>query len=182
MDSYSIAPARPQDLPHLAAIELAAAQLLTAHAPESVLLETTSLDELREAQVRGRLWVALAGDTPVGFAHVTMLEPGVAHLAELDVHPAHGRRGLGSALVRSVCAWASREGFESVTLTTFRDVPFNQPFYAGLGFADVATADLTPVFREGMKDEARRGLDPDRRVVMRCALRRPGNIPAASGY
>ncbi|HEX5217704.1 MAG TPA: GNAT family N-acetyltransferase [Vicinamibacterales bacterium] len=182
MKPYSIALARPQDLPQLAAIELAAAQLLAAHAPASVLLETSNLDDLREAQARGRLWVALAGDEPVGFAHVKVLEPGVAHLEELDVHPAHGRRGLGSALVRAVCAWASREGFESVTLTTFRDVPFNQPFYAGLGFTDVATADLTPVFREGMQDEARRGLDPARRVVMRCALQRAGNIPAASRY
>ena len=37
----SITTARSQDLARLPAIELAAAQLLTGHAPESVLNETT---------------------------------------------------------------------------------------------------------------------------------------------
>ena len=34
----------------------------------------------------------------------------------------------------AVCAWAARQGYESVTLTTFRSVAFNMPFYESLGF------------------------------------------------
>jgi len=65
----------------LPAIELAAAAMLTGHAPESVLSETTSEQDFSEAQAQKRLWVALAEDSPVGFAHVELLEPGGAHKA-----------------------------------------------------------------------------------------------------
>jgi ribosomal protein S18 acetylase RimI-like enzyme len=92
---YSITTARPQDLARLPAIELAAARLLAGHAPESVLNETTSLDALQKAQREGHLWVALLDEVAVGFAHVEVIEDGAAHLEEIDVHPAHGRRGLG---------------------------------------------------------------------------------------
>ncbi len=84
---YRIVAARPQDVPLLAAIELAAARLLAGHAPESMLNEATSPEVLIDAQSRGRLWVALADLVVVGFAHVEVIEPDVAHLKEIDVHP-----------------------------------------------------------------------------------------------
>ncbi len=93
---YTITHARQKDLPKLAAIELAAAELLAGHAPDSVLRETTSLEEFTHAQVQGHLWVALVNDVPLGFAHVGILEPLVAHLKEVDVHPDHGHRGIGT--------------------------------------------------------------------------------------
>ena len=34
------------------------------------------------------------GNTPVGFALVEMLAADLPHLEEIDVTPAHGRRGL----------------------------------------------------------------------------------------
>lgn len=164
---YSIIVARPGDIPFLAAIELAAARLLSGHAPESILNETTSLEELSSAQRDGRLWVAVAQDLPVGFAHVKILEPAVAHLEEIDVHPDHGRRGLGTILIREVCAWARSRSYQSVTLTTFRDVPWNMPFYARLGFEELRDDELTTALLSTIKDETERGLDPSRRVAMR---------------
>ena len=169
---YLITNARPKDLSLLPAIELAAARLLVGHAPESVLTETTAAEVLNTAHARGHLWVALAEDVPVGFAHVEVLEPMIAHLEELDVHPVHGRRGVGSRLVMAVCAWAETNGYRAVTLTTFRDVPFNMPFYARLGFEVIPPETLTAALRVVVEDETRRGLDPTRRVAMRrsCAV------------
>ena len=92
MRSYDITIARPKDLPMLPSIELAAARLLSGHAPESVLSEATSQDDFERSLSEGRLWVALSDDVPVGFAQVKILEPRVAHLDEIDVHPDHGRR------------------------------------------------------------------------------------------
>ena len=109
----------------------------------------------------------LADEAPVGFAHVVVHESGVAHLEEVDVHPAHGRRGLGKRLVQTVCAWATSHGFDAVTLTTFRDVPWNMQFYARLGFEPVAPETVSTALRSVIEDEVRRGLDPARRVVMR---------------
>ena len=158
------------DLLHLPAIELAAARLLAGHAPESVLTETTSLDVLEQARSQGRLWVALAGTVPVGFAHIELLEPHVAHLEEIDVHPDHGRRGLGRRLVMAICEWAASKSYQAVTLTTFRDVPWNMPFYARLGFEVISPDELSPALRSVVGDETRRGLDPASRVAMQRLL------------
>lgn len=166
-DQYDITLARPQDLRLLGAIELAAAQLLRGHAPETVLNEVTSHRDLSAAQREGRLWVVLTGDTPVGFAHVELFEPNAVHLDELDVHPDHGRRGLGTRLVKAVCAWAQARGDLPVTLATFREVPWNMPFYSRLGFEEIPQAELSPALRSVVAEEIRRGLDPARRVVMR---------------
>lgn len=167
---YRIALARYEDLALIPAIELAAARLLVGHALESVLAEVTSADDLDRMRRAGRLWVALSDDRPVGFAYVELFEPRVAHLDELDVHPDHGRRGLGRRLVTAVCDWAARARFESVTLCTFRDVPWNMPFYTKLGFEVVPNDALSPALAAVVDDEARRGLDGDRRVVMRREL------------
>src|SRR5689334_19477896 len=90
---YTVTLARIDDLPRLPAIELAAGRLLEGHAPDSVLNETTDPLLFEKAQREGHLWVALADDEPVGFALIGLLEPGVVHLEEVDVHPVHGRRG-----------------------------------------------------------------------------------------
>ena len=168
---YEIARARPEHLGRLAAIELAAAQLLRGHAPESVLNEVTDGDTLADAARHERLWVVLAGDAPVGFAHVEMLADDLPHLEEVDVEPSHGQRGLGTALVRTVCEWATAAGFPMLTLTTFRFVPWNMPFYTRLGFVEIPLDLLRPELAAVVSDETSRGLAPETRVVMayRCS-------------
>jgi ribosomal protein S18 acetylase RimI-like enzyme len=101
--TYRISAARVEDLSRLSAIELAAARLLEGHAPESGAERDDEPDLLKRAQREGRLWVGLADDVSVGFAHVEVIEPGAAHLEEIDVHPDHGRRGLAAKLIRQVC-------------------------------------------------------------------------------
>ncbi len=164
---YTIALAQPQQLEALAGIELAAAMMLKGQTPASVLAETTPEDTLRRAQQVGRLWVALAGEIPVGFAHVEMLAEDFPHLQEMDVHPDHGRRGLGTALLRTVIDWLAHSGHPQMTLTTFRTVPWNMPFYARLGFEEIHPDELRPELVAVLRDEADRGLDPARRVAMR---------------
>jgi GNAT superfamily N-acetyltransferase len=167
MPHYLIVSARAQDLVRLPVIELAAAQLLRGLAPESVLTETTSQGDLQRALREGHLWVALADDSAVGFAHVELIETSAAHLEEIDVLPDHARRGLGTRLVMHVCRWAALAGYDAVTLTTFRDVLWNMPFYERLGFREIPPRELSPALRAVVQDETRRGLDPASRVVMR---------------
>ena len=167
---YSIRPAQAEDVPALSAIELAAAQLLRGHAPESVLAETTDVGRFATAARDGRLWVAANGSIPVGFALVEMLAEDLPHLEELDVDPSHGRRGLGTALVRAVCEWATISRYGMLTLTTFRAVTWNLPFYARLGFEEIPREILRPELAVVVAEEAHRGLDPTTRAVMgyRC--------------
>ena len=164
---YSVTCARPRDLAALPAIERAAARLLEGRVPDSILDEATSIADLADLQATGRLWVALAGDVPVGFAIVILLDDGTPHLEEIDVHPDHGRRGLGASLVRAVCDWVVRSGYPGSTLTTFRDVAWNMPFYAKMGFSVVPLERVTAPVAAIVRHETARGLDPGRRVVMR---------------
>jgi len=161
----------PADLHALAAIELEAARLLRGHAPESVLNEETDAATFRAAQADGRLWVGVVAGVPVGFALVEMLADDLPHLEEIDVLPSHGRYGVGAALVRAVCKWATDRGCPEITLTTFRAVAWNMPFYMRLGFEEIPANELRPELAAVVLEEATRGLDADARVVMRCRCR-----------
>jgi 4-diphosphocytidyl-2-C-methyl-D-erythritol kinase len=163
----TIIAARPRDIQALGAIERAAATLLVGHAPESALNDTAEESTFLEAEAHGRLWVALHDGVPVGFALIEMLENGLPHLEEIDVLPEHGRRGIGTALVRAVCVWASQARYSELTLTTFRDLPWNRPFYERLGFRVVPGDRLSRQLAAIVDDEAARGFDATRRVVMR---------------
>ena len=166
VDTYQVVLARPKDIRCIPDIERAAVQLLEKYAPASVQEEISLEQDLREAQADGRLWVALRGDSPVGFAHVIILDSGPAHLEELDVHPDHGRRGLGRRLVTQVFQWVRNLSYSSLTLTTFREPRFNMPFYQSLGFEELPKEVHTAELRQIVEHETQRGLDPDTRVVM----------------
>ena len=110
--NYSIEIAAPEHLAAIAAIEQAAAAMFPeADLPGELRYRVTCRGALSKARYRGRLWVALAAERrPVGFAMANILD-GHAHLEEMDVHPAHARRGLGSRLVSTVIEWAQEEGY-----------------------------------------------------------------------
>ena len=165
--NYRITFANRDQLERLQQIELAAAELFSGEdVPESVSSTATSLEDLASAQNRGMLWTALTSDgTPVGFAIVRM-EDGLAYVQEVDVHPDHGRRGIGTSLIQEVCAWAKSQGIEAVTLTTFRHLPWNAPFYERLGFRPLGQEELTPGLATALADEAAMGLDPAKRMAM----------------
>lgn len=169
----TIVVALPSHVPQLPEIELAAAALFpAADLPERLRTDTTPLDEFRAAQRDGRLWVALSATRePIGLALVGQVD-GLPHLEELDVRPEHGRRGVGSALVRAVQAWAQGAGSPAISLTTFTHLPWNAPFYQRLGFRALAADELTPGLEEILREEAEQGLDAAKRVAMRCEVER----------
>ncbi len=135
--SPTIRLARPSDLRHLAAIEDAGVALFEEHFGHAVPQVCVAAPSGGERDLTGTLLVAEVDGRLVGFAHLTNPD-GHAHLEQLSVLPAYGRRGIGTALVRAVLEEARWAGHDRVSLCTFRDVPFNGPFYASLGFAEVA--------------------------------------------
>ena len=171
-EGYEIGPAQPHELGALERIELRAAALFPPDdlAPE-LRVEGLSLAFFEQAAAAGRLFVARTREpsVPVGFA-VAMLLDGSAHLHEMDVLPDHGRRGLGGALVKRIAQWARDAGLRSLTLTTFRHLAWNAPFYARLGFEEIPAAEIGPQLRDALAKEAAAGLAPDKRVAMRRAL------------
>jgi len=169
-NDYKIRLADPQDIPSLPEIEQAAGKLFAGLDLVQDLNHTVPVEELKRAQKASRLWVATGLDgQPVGFALAIEVD-GLAHLDELDVHPEHGRRGLGTALVETVCEWAKSTGFKAITLSTFSDVPWNAPFYARLGFHILTEDELTECLLQLRETEAGLGLPISKRVVMRREL------------
>lgn len=168
---FAIGLARADEVGRIPEIERRAAALFPAELlPDGLADETTSDEAARAAQAEGRLLVARdARDGVVGFA---LLEddPGAVHLEEIDVDPAHGRRGIGRALVEAALAWAAERGASRMTLSTFRDVAWNAPFYARCGFAVVPAEAWSEADRLRREEEAAAGLDVSRRVIMARAL------------
>lgn len=83
------------------------------------------------AERAGRLLVAVIDGKVVGFALLRELD-GALHVDQVSVAPEAGRRGIGRGLMDAAADLASQQGFSVMTLTTFRDVRFNGPFYASL--------------------------------------------------
>jgi len=117
-----------------------------------------------------RLWVAEVGRHVVGYALALDLE-GQPHLEKVSVLPEWSGHGVGRALIDAVAAWAADHG-TSLTLATFRDVSWNAPLYAHLGFEVLADAevDADPRLVAVREQEAEHGLDPAHRVFMRSPV------------
>jgi len=149
--------ARPADLVQLPALEAAADELFGP-------LGITDLPAPATAEERARSWRVLVIGEPVqGFAVLELLD-GAVHLEQLSAHPAHGRRGIGGALLSAAVAAAREHGADRVTLLTYADVPWNAPFYARHGWQVI---EPTPALRALRRREAELGLDRyGRRVAM----------------
>jgi GNAT superfamily N-acetyltransferase len=160
-----IRPARTDDLPALQHIERRAGERFRdAGMPEIADDEPYDAEELAAAAA---LLVATdPADAPLGYAMVTIVDDH-AHLEQLSVLPEHGGQGIGTMLLDAVVAWARARGDDEVTLTTFREVPFNAPLYARRGFAIVEPAAWTDGLSALVASEAAHGLEVSRRVVMR---------------
>ena len=165
---YDIFPARPGDVAKLPALECRCARLFPpGHIPEHLLDETVSSEAFETARLENRLWIAAVNDEAVGFALFATMD-GLAILAELDVLPEYGRKGIGGALLARVIEHAREAGFAELYLTTFSDIPWNAPFYAKRGFI-VADEDTLPApLRDILAEERGRGLP--NRIAMQFHL------------
>jgi GNAT superfamily N-acetyltransferase len=107
--------------------------------------------------------------TVVGYILASIVD-GDGHIDQVSVTEAASGRGIGRLLVEQVCSWVEDLGITTVTLTTFRDVAWNGPYYQRLGFVELSTAEQGPdlaVIRQAERDA---GLDVVERIAMRRQL------------
>ena len=157
-----IRPAEPSEWEVLRQLEIAADRMFEQVGIGPFVMSEDD-DHFADAAV-----VLVAGRPPKGFACVEEVD-GLAHLWQLSVDPSVGRQGIGRSLVEAVCDWAASNAFAGVTLTTYRDVPWNGPFYSRLGFR--VLEDLSPGLK-AIRDHEREIGDDDfsPRVAMRKDL------------
>jgi GNAT superfamily N-acetyltransferase len=163
--SYSIRLAQFSETELLPQIEDSAGMaFLESSQPAAAMMAARTVAFYRPLVAKGLVWVALDARGPVGFACTEVFEDGL-HLWEVAVlHEAQGR-GAGRTLLATVIADARRRSAPAVTLTTFRDVPWNAPFYARLGFEALEEAQLPPRLAAIRAEEDAAGLTD------RCAMR-----------
>ena len=164
-----IRPTTLNDIAALPAIERAAAGRFRDFPALAWLAdgEVISAEQHLDYAERGLSWLALANDRPVGFI-LTEAHPSSLFIVELSVDLAWQGKGIGRQLIACVADHARNRGMTALTLTTFRNVPWNAPFYARLGF-DYVT-ELTPELRQKREDETAHGLAFDSRCAMRLPL------------
>lgn len=165
--NHRIRPARQSEAGMLREIERAAGRRFADIGLDAVAgAEPTPADVLIAAARARHLLVGVDGhDRPCGFALFGAID-GLAHLRELSVHPDHAGRRLGAALVEAVTAWAREAGLPALVLTTFREVPWNGPYYRRLGFSELPAEAQGPGIAAILAAEAALGL------AGRCAMSR----------
>ncbi|RVW01288.1 GNAT family N-acetyltransferase [Rhodococcus xishaensis] len=117
------------------------------------------------AHQRGHVLVAEAANCVVGFVLLNELDDAL-HVEQVAVVPTHGGQGIGRKLMLAAEDVARCRGYRRMTLTTFRDVPFNGPFYKSMGWSAVSQARLTPGLADVRRREAAAGLDRWPRIAM----------------
>ncbi|HUH31047.1 MAG TPA: 4-(cytidine 5'-diphospho)-2-C-methyl-D-erythritol kinase [Rhodanobacter sp.] len=169
--SFVIEPARTEQVHTLCAIERAAVQLFRGHRAWTSYADMAIPPALLlHAITRGLVWVARdAARETVGFVWLDteVAAPGVG-IAEIDVLPSHGRRGIGAALLEHACNWARAAGYRQVDLGTLADVAWNAPFYTQHGF--VVMDRQAAGFAAARQRDQDNGFPADLRVFMRRTL------------
>jgi GNAT superfamily N-acetyltransferase len=171
-----IRPPRRDELEVLRSIERDAGRAFgTIGMPEIAADEPLPLGELERFRAEGRAWVAVdSRDHPVAYL-LSAIVDGSAHIEQVSVASEHARQGLGASLIEHLADIARADGRPALTLCTFRDVPWNAPYYRRLGFATVEPADWGPQLAALVAREADLIPGDAPRVVMRRTLSgRPG--------
>lgn len=170
--SYAIRAASQVDLPLLAQVERSAAALFAQAGADLAWLahgEPLPLRTLQALQQRGGVWVAADGqDRPAGFLAAQPLD-GQIFIVELSVALPHQRQGLGARLLDAAAAHARAQGCASLTLSTYRHLPWNAPYYARHGFSEIDAVALGAGHALKLAREAQDRHDP----ALRCLMRKP---------
>lgn len=131
--------------------------------------DVRDVTEHQRVLAAGKSFAAEVSGAIVGFAMIEPLD-GEAHLIEIDVDPDYQRQGLARRLIDAACAWARSQSLPAMTLTTHRDIPWNAPFYARLGFVAFEPEPDRPGLRAIIQREMDGGLllRPGSRCGRRC--------------
>lgn len=118
----------------------------------------------------GTAWSAVGPDGALfGYAVASVVD-GEGHLDQVSVAQAAAGHGIGRALIDRVVEWAAARGYPALTLTTFRDVAWNGPYYQRLGFVALDPADVGPELAAIQAEHRAAGIEVVPRIAMRLKL------------
>ncbi|MGE8227080.1 MAG: GNAT family N-acetyltransferase, partial [Stenotrophomonas sp.] len=110
--------AQRDELALLPLIEAQAGERLRGHPAAAVFAASPTEPALfAQAWQRGMLWVVASEQELAGYLMAGVLDEDF-HIQQMDVAPAHGRKGLGRALLRHALQQARASGHHRAVLTT----------------------------------------------------------------
>ncbi len=159
------------DLQRLVDVEVEAGQLFHAVGMSAVAEDVPKIADLGEAVAAERVWVTCVSAQVAGYITAEVID-GNAHVAQVSVAPDYAGRGIGRAMIEFVEAWGRTVGCPATTLTTFRHVPWNAPYYLRLGYEVLPDDQIGPELARTMEHEASR---PGIEASLRCAMIKPND-------
>ncbi|SNY38381.1 Predicted acetyltransferase [Pseudomonas sp. LAMO17WK12:I6] len=170
--SFVVRRARQNDAAALPAIERSAAELFRTDPTLAWLADTdvASAAQHRQAIDNAYVWVAENTSAQLaGFIRALDFDNQL-HIEELSVSLAFQGQGVGRRLVLTAIEHARHEQLRAVTLTTFRDVPWNAPFYQRMGFVEVEPGEHAAHLLDALQKEVEHGFAAERRCAMHLIL------------
>lgn len=163
--------ASADDAANLPDIERSAAKaFLPVAGLEWIASDTVMSAELHQIYIdEGTVWVATTDKRCIGFVTTAQYKDAL-HIIELAVEDGHQGHGVGRRLLGSAREYAIEHDIPALTLTTFRDLPFNEHFYHKLGYRTLDESELPKRLADILEAEIENGLPGDRRCAMRLAL------------
>lgn len=170
--NFSIRKARSEDIPLLGPVERSAAEIFrTVNLGSLADDETTVAPSILATMVdSNHLLVAVnESDQPIGFVGGMDID-GNFHIVEISVAQAVQGKGVGSALMAEMTRQVKEEKFMVMTLTTYRNVAWNGPWYKKMGFQEVTAEEMGKEYLKIWDVESQHGHDMASRCVMRKSL------------
>jgi GNAT superfamily N-acetyltransferase len=128
--------------------------------PDFLLTDCATADAWRSHMAAGSLWVVEIDAERVGYL-AALADGDRLHIDQLDVDRGFQGRGIGRRLLATAADWAKAQGLARLSLTTFRSIPWNGPFYASFGFREWPVGEAPETIRARLAHEVELGL-PDR--------------------
>ncbi|ATW03166.1 GNAT family N-acetyltransferase [Sphingorhabdus sp. YGSMI21] len=171
MTGICIRPANADDAAGFPAIERSAAQaFLSVAGLEWIAGEAVMSAEQHRVHIdAGTVWLAETDGRNIGFVTAAIYEE-TLHIVELSVADGHQGRGVGRRLLEAAAEYARDNGLAALTLTTFRDLPFNETFYQKLGYRTLNETEMPKRLADILEAEIENGLPGNRRCAMRLML------------
>jgi GNAT superfamily N-acetyltransferase len=162
---YTIDFGGPAEASRLREVERAAGRLFHDVGMGDVADGDPTPAAILEERARARRLIVVRDEAgrAVGFL-IWSPKDGVAYIEEVAVHPQHAGRKLAARLIDRL-GDDVRGRLPCMSLATFRDVPWNAPYYARLGFVERDHAELGPEHVDAWRRQAQY-LDMTRRVFM----------------
>ena len=169
---YSIRRATVEGFQFLPAVENAAGEVFKDIGYDDIAaMPPAPVDKYSDLlKVGGIVWTAENSDHEIiAYCAVFPLKEGL-YIKELSVHKLYAKQGLGSRLLKETLTAAKSEGYKSAFLLTFKNVPFNAPYYARFGFEIITDLTPYPTLKRLAKAERKTPLWKYGRVAMKLNL------------